>query len=302
MNADLKALLSEVKELEIVARRNVSSLLTGNYLTTIPGRGLEFHEARRYVPGEEVRRIDWKMTARLGVPYVRTFLEERQREIFIALDVSPSMATGWQAKTKLEVAVEVAATLAVSAVAAGDRLGFVTFADRIFELDRPRAGKRQLFRALKTFASVLGREPEPCAESDPRCAVHAIQRFRGRRFVIFLISDFIDHDVPEDLKYFKKRHDVSLIHLYDPLEYAPSDVVRLTAFAPEGEGSMASMALGETGSLDEMTGFLERECERYGIDFGSYPTTDPVGGALTELFQRKRRSLRRRASGRRLAH
>ena len=289
MDDALRELLAEVRELELVARRNVSSLFAGNYLTTIPGRGLEFHEARRYVQGEPVRRIDWKMTARMGAPYVRTFLEERQREIFIALDVSPSMATGWQEKTKLEVAMEVAATLAVSAVAAGDRLGFVTFADRVFELDRPRAGKRQLFRALKTFASVLGRESEPCAESDPRCAVHAIQRFRGRRFVVFVISDFIDHDVPEDLKYFKKRHDVSLIHLYDPLEYSIAGVVRLPAFTPEGAGGMTSIAPGETGSLEEMTAFLERECDKYGIDFGSYPTTDPVGGALTELFQRKRR-------------
>ncbi len=291
MDSTLRELLAEVRELEVVARKNVSSLFAGNYLTTIPGRGLEFHEARRYVQGEPVRRIDWKMTARMGVPYVRTFLEERQREIFIALDVSPSMATGWQQKTKLEVAVEMAATLAVSAVEAGDRLGFVTFSDRVFELDRPRAGKRQLFHALKTFAATLGQPPEPCQESDPRCAVHAIQRFRGRRFVVFVISDFIDHDVPEDLKYFKRRHDVSLIHLYDPLEYAIPGAVRLPAFAPEGPAGLASVAPGETGRLDEMVAFLQRECDRYAIELGSYPTTRPVGGALTELFRRKRRRL-----------
>ncbi len=297
MDAALRELLAEVRELELVARKNVSSLFAGNYLTTIPGRGLEFHEARRYVQGEPVQRIDWKMTARMGVPYVRTFLEERQREIFIALDVSPSMATGWQEKTKLEVAVEMAATLAVSAVLAGDRLGFVTFSDRVFELDRPRAGKRQLFRALKTLAAVLGRAPEPCRESDPRCAVHAIQRFRGRRFVIFMISDFIDHDVPEDLKYFRSRHDVSLIHLYDPLEYAGVDTIRLAAFSPEGPGGesgragLASLVPGETGSLEQMLTFLERQCDKYGIHLGSFSTTDPVGGALTEFFHRKHRRL-----------
>ncbi len=291
MDSALRELLAEVRELELVARKNVSSLFAGNYLTTIPGRGLEFHEARRYVQGEPVRRIDWKMTARMGVPYVRTFLEERQREIFIALDVSPSMATGWQQKTKLEIAVEMAATLAVSAIRAGDRLGFVTFSDRVLELDRPRGGKRQLFRALKTFAGVLGRPPAPCSESDPRCAVHAIQRFRGRRFVVFLLSDFIDHDVPEDLKYFKRRHDVSLIHLYDPLEYAPPGPVRLPAFASEGSAGLASLAPGETGSLEEMVGFLKHECDKYAIELGSYPTTRPVGGALTELFLAKRRRL-----------
>ena len=288
MDSALRELLAEVQDLELVARKNVSSLLTGNYLTTIPGRGLEFHEARRYVQGEPVRRIDWKMTARMGVPYVRTFLEERQREIFIALDVSPSMATGWQEKTKLEKAVEVAATLAVSAIEAGDRLGVVTFADRVLEVDRPRAGKRQLFRALKTFAGALSREPEPCRVSDPRAAIHAVQRLRGRRFVVFVISDFIDHDVPEDLKYFKRRHDVSLIHVYDPLEYGASSPLRLPAFAPEGSTGLTSLAPGEIGSLEEMVEFLERECQKYGVDLASLPTNEPAGGALMGLFQRKR--------------
>lgn len=289
MDDALRQLLRRVRELELVARRNVSSLLAGNYLTTIPGRGLEFHEARKYVQGEPVRRIDWKMTARLGFPHVRTFLEERQREIFIALDVSPSMATGWQEESKLEVAVEVAATLAVSAAGAGDRLGFVTFSDRVSELDRPRAGKKQLFRALKTFSSTLDRPPEPCQLSDPRCAIHAIQRFRGRRFVVFLISDFIDHDVPEDLKYFRQQHDVSLIHLYDPLEYAPASMVRLAAFSPEGRARTTSVSPGSVESLAEMTSFLERECVKYGMSFASLACGEPVPAALVELFQRKRR-------------
>lgn len=293
MDAALRELLREVRELELVARRNVSSLLAGNYLTTIPGQGLEFHEARRYVPGEPVRRIDWKMTARLGVPYVRTFLEERQREVFVALDVSPSMATGWGEKTKLEAAVEVAATLAVSAVGAGDRLGYVTFAEDVLELDRPRAGRRQLFRALKTFVAARDREPAPCRLSDPRSAVHAIERLRGRRFVVFLISDFVDHDVPEDLEYFRARHDVTLIHLYDPLELAPTDAVRLPVFSPEGRPGLAALSPGEAGDLEETTAFLQGECERLRIHFGSFSTGDPAAGALTELFQRKRRRLAR---------
>ncbi len=298
MDAKLRDLLNRVQELEIVARRNVSSLFAGNYLTTIPGRGLEFHEARKYVQGEPIRQIDWKMTARLGFPHVRTFLEERQREIFIALDVSPSMATGWQEKTKLEVAVEAAATLALSVVRAGDRVGFVTFADRVFELDRPRAGKKQLFRALKTFANVLERPPEPCPLSDPRCAVHAIQRFRGRSFVVFMISDFIDHDVPEDLKYFKQRHDVSLIQIYDPLEYAAADVLRLPAYSPEGSAALTAVRPGTTdrsnvGSLEEIVGYLRGEATKYGIQLSSIATNDPVSGALLGLFQSKRRRLGR---------
>ncbi|MEM7586637.1 MAG: DUF58 domain-containing protein [Acidobacteriota bacterium] len=293
MDAQLRDLLTRIRELELVARRNVSSLFAGNYLTTIPGRGLDFHEARQYVQGEPIRRIDWKMTARMGSPYVRTFLEERQREVFIALDVSPSMATGWQQHTKLEVAIEAAATLALSAVRAGDRLGYVTFADRVFELDRPRAGKKQLFRALKTFVSALEPAAEPCPLSDPRTAIHAIEGFRGRSFVVFLISDFIDHDVPEDLRYFRRRHDVSLIQIYDPVEYARTDAVRLPAFSPEGSAAITAVqpgvASGDAGSLEELMGYLADEAARYGIHLASVATDQPVAGSLLELFQAKRR-------------
>ncbi|MEM7356385.1 MAG: DUF58 domain-containing protein [Acidobacteriota bacterium] len=292
MEAALRDLLGEIRALEVVARKNVSSLFTGNYLTQIPGRGLDFHEARHYVQGDPIRHIDWKMTARMQQPYVRTFLEERQREIFIALDVSPSMATGWQEKTKLEVAVETAATLALSAVTAGDRLGFVTFADRVLVNDRPRAGRRQLFHALKTFVEARDQPTEPCALSDPRSAIHAIQQNRGRRFVVFLISDFIDHDVPEDLKYFHKRHDITLIHLYDPLEYAPFNPVRLPAFAPEGHKTFATVRPGETEGLAEMTGFLEDKALQYGLTWGSFSTRQAVSETLMDLFHQRRRLAR----------
>ena len=288
MEAALRDLLAEIRALELVARKNVSSLFAGNYRARITGRGLEFHEARHYVQGDPIRHIDWKMTARLGLPYVRTFLEERQREVFIALDVSPSMATGWQEKTKLEVAVEVAATLAFSAVSAGDRLGFVTFADRALASDRPRAGRRQLFRALKTFVEARDQPPQPCPVSDPRSAIHQIQVSRGRRFVVFLISDFIDHDVPDDLRFFRRRHDVTLIHLYDPLEYAAKALVRWPAYSPEGRSDVGSVRPGEVESLEAITVFLKRQAAKYGLGFGSFSTREPVSGALLELFHHRR--------------
>ncbi len=289
--ASLGSLLSQVRALELVARRNVTSTLSGNYVTSIQGRGMEFHEARRYVVGDPVRHIDWKMTARLGVPYVRTYLEERQREIFIALDTSPSMHTGWQDRSKLDLAVETAATIAVSALDAGDRLGFLTFSDRVHDVSRPIAGKRQLFRALRRFARVVRETPEPCGESDPRSAFHAIQALRGRRFVVFVISDFIDHDVPEDVRYVQMRHDVSLLHIYDPVEYAPRSTVRLPMLAPEGRSIVTSVRPGETGSLDAMQRFLRQACRQYGIAVSSISARDPVGGLLAAHFHRRRRGL-----------
>jgi len=280
-------LLRRVSLLEIAARRNAASLGPGRYRTSIPGRGLDFHELRRYVPGEPARRIDWNVTARLGEPYVKVHLEERQRKVQIALDLSPSMDAGFARRTKLEVAVELAATLAVSAIDAGDRLGWVHFADRVHETARPQGGRTQLFRALRAMLR-SAEAPPATAVSDPRAAIHAIESQPGGPFVVFLISDFIDHDLPDDLRYVRERHDVSLFHVYDPLEYGPAIDAVVAGRSPEG-GRRGSVRPGELGPLEEMLAFLEREGARRGLDLASFSTAEPVGAALDRFFHRKRR-------------
>ena len=293
MDQRTRDLLREVRALELVARRNVSSALDGNYRTTIIGRGLDFHEARRYVQGESVRLIDWKITARLGEPHVKTFVEERQREVMIALDVSPSMFTGWQALSKIEAAVELAATLAVSAESAGDRVGFVTFADRALAVAPPLAGKKHLFRTLTAFVRALENPREPCEISDPRQAFHAIQAWRGRRFVVFVISDFIDHDVPQDLAYLGRRHDVSLLHIFDPFEYAYANSIRLNIRSPEGSRAPTTLKPGDMGRLDERVGLLQQEAARHRVAMASFPTNLPLGPALARFFKRRRGEAKR---------
>ena len=281
-------LLDRIHRLELVARHNVSGMRPGDYLTAVKGRGLTFHECRKYVVGESARKIDWNITARTGEPHVRVHLEERQRQIFVALDVSPSMHFGSRRRTKLELGVELAASLAVSAKEAGDHLGHVIFADRVLDESRPAGGGRQLFRVLRSLLDHVGPWDRPVAESDPRAAVHGIQKYRGRH-VIFLISDFIDHDVPEDLKYLQAHHDVSLLHVYDPLEFAVDAPLRFRARAPEGNTKpwrRASPALA--GSLDAMQDFLRRAVGIYGIALQSFSTDETVRSGLERFFHRKR--------------
>jgi uncharacterized protein (DUF58 family) len=288
---ELAELLRKVRELELVARRNAAGLLAGNYVTAVRGRGMMFHEARRYVPGDDTRLIDWKMTARLREPYVRVHLDEREREIFIALDVSPSMKTGWQEKTKMEYAVELAATLAVSAVASRDRVGWVLFSNRALDSAPPAGGSCQLFRCLKAF--LLGARPsaDPCPESDPRAAIHAVQAIRGRRFVVFIISDFIDHDVPDDLRYVQARHDVSLLHVYDPLEFADTSRIRVPAFSPEGKPSYGLVSPGFGENLMAFRSFLGAEASKYRMAVHSFSTRTAVAPSLREFFDHRRRLL-----------
>ena len=284
MTAAAADLLRDVRALELVARRNVSSIFSGNYRTTIVGRGMDFHESRRYVPGDEIRSIDWKTTARLDRPFVKTFIEERQREIVVALDVSPSMFTGWQRLTKIEAAVETAATLALAAVEQGDRLGWVLFADHADEVVIPRQGRRQLFAALESWIEVVRRGPQTCPGTDVRSAIGAIQGFKGRRLVVFLISDFFDPDLPVDLRYVARRHDVSLLHIFDPLEFGPNPPIPFVARSPEGDFRPGARRLDHLSPITEFSEHLKISAARNGLSAQSLSTRAPIGPALDRFF------------------
>lgn len=288
VEVDPAELLRRVRLLELAARRNAGGRLGGDWVTSIPGQGLLFHETRKYVAGEPARRIDWAISTRVGEPHVRVDLEERQREVYLAIDLSPSMHTGLGEKTKLELTVELAATLAVSAIHSGDRLGWVFFADRVLAEERGAPGGRQLFRFLRSLLESTGAWTRPVAESDPRAAIHALERRRGR-FVIFLISDFIDHDLPVDLAYVRARQDLSLLHVYDPLEYEPSSRLVLSAVSPEGPPAPSPLTPGALGTLEEMRAFLRREAGRHRIACASFSTHEAVAPALDRFFHLKRR-------------
>ena len=307
-SAQTGQLLRRIRRLELTARANVAGLQRGDYSSTVRGQGMIFHELRRYVDGEPARRIDWNVTARLGEPYVKVSRQERRRDVFVALDTSPSMQTGFHSRLKIEVAVEVAATLALAALDGGDRLATVFFADRVLSQRPPRAGGRRLFETLRDLLNHAAPWRRPVAVSDPRSAVHAIQQHRGRRFVIFLISDFIDHDVPEDLKYLQARHDVSLLHIWDPVEQAVAAPIRFAGFSPEGRRAGARktrpltlpLALplaprrgtsppGAEASTAQPGEALRRQAGRHAITVESISTADPVALTLGRFFHRKRR-------------
>lgn len=280
-------ILKKVRLLELVSKKNSVSLLDGHYMTAIPGRGTEFREARKYVAGESVRMIDWNMTARLGEPHVKIFQEERERNILIAMDVSPSMYFGWQETNKLEYAVELAATLAYSTIDVGDRLGFLFFGDRVLEEQPARRGKRQLYQALHRMIHYRDRPPGT-GKTDIRSAVHAIQKYKGSRFVIFLISDFIDLDIPDDLRYLMSSHDVCLLNVYDPLEYYRSDNLKFYFQDPEDSLHHGVGEPGRFRTLAEQRDYLQKVSVRYKLTWEMFPTNVPAHKALGNFFQKKK--------------
>jgi uncharacterized protein (DUF58 family) len=275
-------LLRRIKMLEITARKNIHTTVPGNYKTKVPGEGLEFMKARKYVAGESIRMIDWAITARMNEPYVRIFHEEREREVYICLDVSPSMHTGFQKHRKIEYAVEIAATLAYTITQSRDKLGFMTYSDKVHDYYHPERTNKIFFQLLKVFYQRAVEKPAYCRESDLRQAVHKIQINRGKRFMVFFISDFIDHDFPEDLKYLKFSHDVSLIHLYDPFEYDILPELKITVHSPERDMTNITAVPGSE-KLPQLQEFLRKSSSKYGIAFTSLNTRLPLTSNLQTI-------------------
>lgn len=282
------SLLQQVKELELIAKKNTTGLLAGNYLSAVLGHGMEFHEARKYVQGESIRLIDWNMTARLGDVYVKKLREEREREIFLAVDVSPSMFFGTQNRTKMECAMEVAATLGYSAITGGDKLGMVSFHNQVTDSYRPRKGRSHLFAILKSLMGQKNRGPQHVPQTNIASAINYIQELKGRKFIVYLISDFIEHDIPEDLRLIQDRHDVVMIHIHDPLEYEASKNVFLPFFAPEGKKHTASLNPGACGHFSDIENFLKGSSLKYGIDVVSIVTNDLISKKLILYFREKK--------------
>lgn len=283
-------LIQQVKELELIAKKNTTGMFAGNYLSTVLGHGMEFHEARKYVEGESIRLIDWNMTARLGEVYVKKFREEREREIFIGVDISPSMFFGTQKHTKYEVAMEVAATLGYSAISNNDKLGLVCFNSDVTDTLLPQKGKSHYFRFLKTMVEHKKDTKEnKTNQTNVRSAIETIQKQKAKKYMIFLISDFIEHDIPEDLKLIQNKHDVVMIHIYDPFEFQSTKKIKLSYNSPEGAKLTSFGHPGSFATFDAIESFLKGSSLRYGIDVLSISTKDIVSKKLMGYFKDKQR-------------
>jgi len=280
-------LLQQVKELELIAKKNTTGLFAGNYVSNVLGHGLEFHEARKYVQGESIRLIDWNMTARLGDVYVKKYREEREREVFLAVDVSPSMFFGSQDRTKIETALEVAATLGFNAIHSNDKLGLVSFSESVTDTFLPKKSKSHLFAILKSLVKQKNRKLKRIKQTNMEGAISTIQAQRGRKFMIFIISDFIDRDIPENLSLIQHRHDVVLLHIFDPLEYTPSKRIFLPFYSPEGSRHTLSGKPGHFGNFEEVESFLKGSSLKFGIDVVSISTKDNITTRLISYFRQK---------------
>lgn len=207
-------LLRQVRRLEIRARRLVAERLMGQYHSVFRGRGLEFSEVREYQPGDDVRTIDWNVTARMGAPYVKRFVEERELTVMLAVDVSASQRFGTATQRKEEVAAELGALIAFAAAANNDRVGLLAFSDGIEAFVPPRKGSRHILRLVRDLLSL-----RPARRgTDIGAAVGYLQRALRRHAIVFLISDFLDDGFEAALRSAARRHDLIALVLSDRRE------------------------------------------------------------------------------------
>jgi uncharacterized protein (DUF58 family) len=213
-------LLKKIRRIEIRARRLVNDLFLGEYRAVFRGRGVEFADVREYLPGDDTRAIDWNVTARLGTPYIKKYVEERELTVLLAVDVSASVLFGTVAQSKREIATEIAALLAFSAIKSNDKVGLLAYSSEVERFVPPAKGSRHVLRLLR---ELLYLEPAQTGTDTWRALDYA-GHVLNRRSIIFLISDFLDHGFESLLRVAAQRHEIVAISLTDPRELELPDL------------------------------------------------------------------------------
>ena len=209
-----RELIKRIRRLEITTRKVVSSVLSGQYHSVFKGRGMAFSEVRQYQPGDEVRTIDWNVTARMNDTYVKVFTEERELTVMLLVDVSASGSFGSGERSKAELSAEVAAQIAFSAIANNDRVGLVLFSDRIEKVVPPRKGKSHVLRLI---TDILTTKPKGKG-TNLNEALTYLSHVAKRKTVTFLISDFIAPEYEKGLRIVGRKHDLVPVVVNDPFE------------------------------------------------------------------------------------
>jgi len=224
-----REILKKIRQIELRTNRLVSETLGGQYHSVFKGQGMNFEEVREYQPGDEVRAIDWNVTARMRTPYVKRYIEERELTVMLAVDQSGSERFGTVTRFKSELATELAAVIAMSAIRNNDRVSALLFTDRVEHVVPPGKGRRHVLRLIR---DLLVREPTGRG-TDIAGAAEYIGRMLTHRAIVFLVSDFVAPDLERPLKVLAQHHDLVAISVEDPRELMLPDLGLVRFSDPE---------------------------------------------------------------------
>jgi len=213
-------LIKKIRDIQVKTNHLVNHMMSGEYVSAFKGRGMEFSEVREYEPGDDVRLIDWNVTARMGHPYIKEFREERELTVMLLVDVSSSGEFGSVEKLKNEVAAEIASVLAFSAIKNNDKVGLIVFSDKIEHYILPQKGRAHIWNLIRTILNFV---PEG-RHTNLNLPLEYLLRVQKRKSVAFLISDFQAEDYLRNLRLVRQKHDLIAISITDPREHELPDV------------------------------------------------------------------------------
>ena len=299
MATDVKELMAKVGKIRILTNKLIDDQLSGDYHSTFKGQGVEFDEVRPYVPGDDVRTIDWNVTAKTGLPYIKRFSEERELTILFMVDVSGSQGYGSVRRSKMELAAEVTALLALTAIRNQDKIGLILFSDQIVKYIPPRKGRDSVMRLVR---EVLAAEDSATGGTDIAAALKFLNSVQKRRAVVFLVSDFLLSSVKPQMSSFEqllrataRHHDMVCVPVSDPAEQELPDVGLVELEDPEtGElvlvdTSSAAVRKRFSATASEENEELKRFFLKTGIDTLTIATDRPYIDEVRALFKRRAR-------------
>lgn len=282
-------LLEKVKLVELKTRGAVNTLFLGEYRSVFKGQGMEFAEVREYEPGDEVRAIDWNVTARMRRPYIKRYIEERELTVMLALDISGSQLFGTQEKFKSELVAEFAAIVSMSATRNNDRVGMLMFTDSVEHIVVPKKGKRHALRIIRDLYAI---EPQG-TKTDFEPVLETLRQTLKHHTIIFVISDFISDTIEHPLKSLSQRHDVVAVTITDPGEYTLPDI-GIARFKDPESGDLVQLdtsskvvraAYADKVAADESA--RKRLFRRLGIDEIQITTASGVIDPLLQFFRNR---------------
>ncbi|MCP3943284.1 MAG: DUF58 domain-containing protein [Desulfobacteraceae bacterium] len=204
-------IIKKIKRVHIKSRRTVNNLMAGQYRSVFRGAGIEFEEVREYCPGDEVKSIDWKVSARLGKPFIKRYREERESILMLLVDMSASLKFGTFSGQKLEVAAELASVLAFNAIKNNDKVGVIFFTDQVEKYIPPKKGSSHIWRVIKEIFTFVPKGQG----TDIGCAVEFMSRISKKRSFVFILSDFLGKGYEKPLKIARQKHEIIGIRIYD---------------------------------------------------------------------------------------
>ena len=286
-------LLKKIQRFHFKTRHLASDLFAGQYESAFKGRGIEFAEVREYAPGDDIRAIDWNVSARFGRPFVKVFHEERELTVMLLLDLSGSNLFGTRQRFKRELLAEVAGMLAFLAIRTNDKVGAILFSSRVEKYIPPKKGASHVWRLIK---EIFTYEPEDLSTNIDAVFTY-LNRVAKRHAIVFLISDCADTGFEKSLRLTARKHDLTVIHVSDPAEEALPDVGLVSLRDPE-TGHMVLLNTRERrlrerwrAYREEQEAYLSDLLKRAGVDLVRLSTDGPVIEPLARLFDTRRKRL-----------